>query len=268
MAKDKSTEVKSTESSSNKVIGAPSIPSEIAVPSNTLDTVQWKHIEVCVEKAGRLHKEIEVEQAKTGVKIVWQGCLLFIAAEALSAIKDKKVRDAEFNKLLEKHGIALATANQRILLVKRMREQQAISRKLLVHAEEDDKLTPDALTLLDKACGSSMAVDLQRQYGIRQPLKSPPRKVNVPKTTKDRLTDKTAHIDKLLTELQKFIENPKNNKDLKENLVGMSIKLSETFSKFLTFLEQNVPQPELPSVPASALLEPAQTAEDALMSLT
>jgi hypothetical protein len=80
---------------------------EIVDPSNALDASRIKHIESVLEKAGALHQEIDAEQGKTAIKIVWQGCHLFVVDDALAGIQDEKLRSEIYGKLLEKYGIRL-----------------------------------------------------------------------------------------------------------------------------------------------------------------
>src|ERR1700733_8499160 len=95
-------------------------PIDILDPTGTLEAHQIKHIEDLVEKASVLHKEIDIEQGKTAVKIIWQGCHLYVVDDALTVIEDETIREEIYGKLLVKYGIARKTADQRILLVKRM----------------------------------------------------------------------------------------------------------------------------------------------------
>jgi hypothetical protein len=222
-------------------------------PTQTLDVEQMKKIDSMVEKAGALHLEIDTEQAKTAIKIVWQGCHLYLAAEALSAIQDRTIRGEIYEGLLKKYGVARVTANQRILLVKRMLERRVVSRGVLFGAEDNVEGSAKLLTLIDKACGEKRGVELQREYGIRQPLKdtkeTPPKGLLAPV---QKIEGAAKSIKSLLERMEKYLSDLEVTEEIKTRLLQSESELSKAFIRFRRALsDQNAYVG--PSVPPEAL---------------
>jgi len=230
---------------------------EIVDPSETLDAEQIKHIEKVLEQARILHKEIEAEQAKTGVKIVWQGCHLHVVAEMLSAIEDMKIRTELFDKLLGKFGIAKSTARQRILLVKRMKQKRALSTRVLANAEESDKPSTETLALLDKACGNKLAVELQREYGIRQPLKDKEKTLSPAKSEVEKVEARAKVVQSMLEKIEKLAEGKIFDAPTKDRLNEAYRKINGAVIRLQKSVMEEATHAEVDPIALAAINPPA-----------
>ena len=179
---------------------------EIVYPPASFGAAEIKHIEALLEKAREIHNEIDAEQAKTALRIVWQGCHLFVVEDTLTAIEDSKIRDELYGKLLKKFGIARKTADQRVLLVKRMLSKKVLSQRILFNAEGDGTPSTELQTQLKKICANSKAVDLQREYGIRQPLKDREEKAKKIKPLSKQLEEMGKGVVTGLGKLEKLVD--------------------------------------------------------------